>query len=613
MRTLESIRIICGQGGLNTSKSPDLVHETDAVAFEGITLEDDTWKKEGGATLFNSVGIPSAPISSHSTYGALHQFVTDSGVSELMASNGEQVFVVGSGGVTKTVLSDSSIAIGVRCPFTEGYDGTQKALYYFNGLTGSVGGGPWVYTGGSSAFRVGADVGTVTADSGTDTFTRTSHGLTNGTIVCFHNSGGGLPSGIDIVDHYYVINSAANTFQISTVLGGSAYNFTSNGTGTHTVRRLTAAVDWLQDLSPSWGFMHRGRMIVGGGGDLHRVYTSVLNNHNDFLNSGALTFLVYPGEGSAIVGGISWREKAYLFKYPRGIYVLDDASTDTADWGFKRVSKYVGGISHASIVEADDEVYFPSSDGYIHALSAVQESGDVRSSAVMPLHIGPYLRDSTDFSRLPIHPSGSFYFYPATQGVYYPEKRQVVFGFVANPNTIGPSGLPVNALRVTLDLHRSSAREGISDAAYTVSGRDKCETLTIYIEPTTGRKIILAGDQLGFIFKLDQAARSKDGLGYLASFQTKDFYPYGSEQNANLRELEVVFAPTSSNNTITMKVYRDGVLSDTKTLTDSDRVMRLHGDCRRFHVTGENSTVDESFSVSQLIVRYRPGNWRKHS
>lgn len=607
-RRLDTLTIACGQGGLNASKSPDLVRDTDLRDLQAITFEDDTWRKEGGAEKFNSVAIP--PDGSYSEteiFGSLHQFVSETGTSELIAYNGHQYVVVGSGGVTKTIVS--GMELGIRCKPVEGYDGTQKVVYLFNGITPSVGGGPWVYAGGAKALQLGTAVGTVTLDHTTETINRTAHGLTNGTLIFFSTTGT-LPADPGILGQYYVVNAAANSFQVSFTSGGSAIPFASNGTGTHTVHRSTMPNDWTTDYSPRWGFMHRGRMFMGGGANPFAVYVSVLNNHSDFRNSGTLFYLVYPGEGDMIVGGVSWRNKAYIFKYPSGIYVLDDPDSDSNTWEWRRVSRFAGTFSQSSIVEADDDVYFPSPTGYFHALSAVQESGDVRSSAVMPMETGPHIKTKLDIGKTGVHPGGLFYYYPQPQSVYYAEKRKILFGFIATPNILSADGAPLNKALYSIDIHRSDPSRGIRDAMVSFSSRDECESLTIYRDPTTAREMVLAMASNGFIYTLDQSARTKDAAGYMGTFTTKEFFPYGDDRLANMRELQVTFAPESTNNSIVIKVYQDGVLSKTKTLTDSDRRMRLAGDCRKFYIVGENDTNNSSFSVSIIVVRYTSGNMR---
>lgn len=606
MRSLDKLEILCGQGGLNASKSPDLVRDIDLVAMESLTVEQDTWQKDGGATKFNS----SAVTGTDPEILDMHQFMIGETSELVCATQKNRLLVVGTGGVTKTILTDSG-ATFAHNNFVEGYNGTEKALYFFGGL---MNGGPKVYTGGTAAIPLGSLVGTVTANSGTETFTLTAHGLANDTRVFFANTGGALPGELNTLGNpYWVVNTAANTFQVSTFQGGSAVNITSNGTGTTTVHRSTQALDWMDDaFSPRWGFMHRSRMIVGGATAPHAVYTSALNNHSDFLNSGTLYDEVYPGEGEMIVGGISWRERAYLFKYPAGIYRLDDSSLDTADWGWKRVSRYVGAVSHASIVEADDEVYFVSPDGFIHTLSSVQEYGDVQSSAVKGLEIGPYIRTYTDFSKLPLTQTSAWVNYPTIKATYYAKKKKVFFAFSPNPNVPSGRGFPVNKVLLGIDLHRSNPGGGLREYQPFVSTRDECESLAIYRDPGTAEQVLLAGASNGFIYKLDQSARSKDSAGYMARFETKAFRPYNNDQNANMKELEVVFADGSSQNEVVIKVYLNGTLATTKTLTDSNRFMRLYGDAITVKIVGENDTINSSFSIAKIIVRFKPGNWRKH-
>ena len=63
-----------------------------------------------------------------------------------------------------------------------------------------------------------------------DLVTRTAHGYSNGNTVSFYNivSTTGLSEG----QIYYVINAAADTFQVSATLGGSALPLTTNGSAT---------------------------------------------------------------------------------------------------------------------------------------------------------------------------------------------------------------------------------------------------------------------------------------------------------------------------------------------------------------------------------------------
>ncbi len=71
---------------------------------------------------------------------------------------------------------------------------------------------------------------TYTADSSTDYLTSTAHGYENGDQILL--APGSLPGGLFTDFVYYVKNKTANTFQLSTLNGGSAVDLTSNGSGT---------------------------------------------------------------------------------------------------------------------------------------------------------------------------------------------------------------------------------------------------------------------------------------------------------------------------------------------------------------------------------------------
>jgi hypothetical protein len=61
--------------------------------------------------------------------------------------------------------------------------------------------------------------------------TSTSHGLANGKRVIFQTTGA-LPTGITANTVYFVVNAAANTFQISATSGGAAIATSGTQSGT---------------------------------------------------------------------------------------------------------------------------------------------------------------------------------------------------------------------------------------------------------------------------------------------------------------------------------------------------------------------------------------------
>ena len=70
----------------------------------------------------------------------------------------------------------------------------------------------------------------VTFTATTSTVNRTAHGYSNGDTVRFYNIV--TTTGISENTPYYVVNSTANTFQVSTVSGGSVLTLTNDGSAT---------------------------------------------------------------------------------------------------------------------------------------------------------------------------------------------------------------------------------------------------------------------------------------------------------------------------------------------------------------------------------------------
>lgn len=71
-----------------------------------------------------------------------------------------------------------------------------------------------------------------TVDPTTDTFTSTAHGLANGTVVEVESENGTLPAPLVDNTQYFIVATAANTFQLSLTSGGAAINITTAGDGT---------------------------------------------------------------------------------------------------------------------------------------------------------------------------------------------------------------------------------------------------------------------------------------------------------------------------------------------------------------------------------------------
>lgn len=109
-----------------------------------------------------------------------------------------------------------------------------------------------------------------------------NHGLVNGRMVKLTNAGGALPAGLTTGTTYYVINSSANTFNLSTTVGGAAVATTSAGSGTHTATSLVNNIDPV--TNPTY-------WINSGATNRWRMFDKSVQSQT--TATGSLTFKIY--------------------------------------------------------------------------------------------------------------------------------------------------------------------------------------------------------------------------------------------------------------------------------------------------------------------------------
>lgn len=356
---------------------------------------------------------------------------------------------------------------------------------------------------------------------------------------------------------------------------------------------------------PSGLFPHRETMIAFGVPSApHDVFMPLTSNHSDYVNIEAFRNEVGPGVGDGIVGGLSWRERAYLFKKPFGIWILDDADTSPANWEIPQVSKTLGLAGAGGLIEVDDDVLIAGADGYFYSLGQVVNQGEKSTTPILPLQMGEYLRTELNQDRLDL-----------AQMIWYGNKRQVQ---IAVPST----GSTVNNRRLVGDLSSGSLR-------ILPSRRDSCPAIALRRASRTSPPRPIIGDAEGFVWLLDQSSRSKDGAGYRGQFEyaPRTFFE-GGGRRGNLEFLDLIFQE-KGNYDVTVEIHRDGKLSETKLFsqqsaggavgsfsldqdvlggtTIANRRHRVGGDALRVKLLAKNDHAGEDFAIQDINLYYSPG------
>ena len=513
---VQIVEIPCGQGGLNSSELISNYPITDLKTAENLSYEDDTWRKEGGASKINSVAFTGAP-----TITGLWEFFPTEYIQKRIAGTSDgKIVSFGASGIVDTLAS--GLGANKQFVFSEAYGTSNtRKLFIFNNY----------------------DAVKVTSD------------------------------------------------------GVTASDITKPPT------------DWAGTNQPISGVVHNGRLWGFGNPNApHRIYYSVLTDHENFQDAGSGTIQCYPGEGEKLVGGVSFAGRLYLFKYPRGVYWVNDTDTDVANWGCKRLTNSVGLAGPLALTQVDNDVIFVSVDGFIYSLSAVQEYGEsasIKTAAIMVEKIGNWLRNNVALSRI-----------QKCVALYYPSKKELHIAYTQ-------SGKTYNNVQLILEGHN------IQNLRFRVNTRDACESMALTRDANYVYRPMV-GDNAGFVRILDNSTRNKDGGAYTGKFETADIplIEKGSRR-ANLQYLETIFKPFGDYY-LTVDIYRDGIYSNTVNVymgTSGGRLdsfvlgtdvlgggtvlntrNRLIGDCRRIKLIGYNSGVNEDFSISGFLVGYTIGN-----
>ena len=462
-----------------------------------------------------------------------------------------------------------------------------------------LGGHDWDHDGGTQKSIIVTDAGTILKDDGAGDYTAVT--LKSGLTVSADTSPvfaeGGKESAA--INRKLFIATGSNQVQVLSADGATTADI------------ATPPADWSSSY-PTCMFNHVGRMWgCGNSNDPHRLYYSTLNDHEDFTGQGSGTLAIFPGDGEGIVHAYSFRGAVIVFKYPRGIYLVDTTPVSFFDWTVRKVSNELGmAYTNCGTVVPNDIIYLDATRD-IRTISATDIFGDVGTTSVSDLSA------FDDWMRENINEAGR----KQWRCVYYPTKKEVHFALTG-------TGATVNDTRVVIDFLTGRPR-------FRYSMRDT--PVSMWTRKVNGIPELTHGDASGFVWRMDQAARSKDSAGYEGKFRTPNIDMSHIDLNMAARRknghfLEAVIQP-NGNWDLNCTVYWDGVAGDTVTFNQGfagaalgsfvigtdvlgsqgnifTRKRRITGGGRRFSVEGSNSGVGHDFSLARLYLHFNLGDDR---
>ena len=387
-----------------------------------------------------------------------------------------------------------------------------------------------------------------------------------------------------------------------------------SGTGAITASGIASPpADWSAANQPSFGFIAGNRLWAGGTPtNPHMLYYSQQTNHEAFSNSASTgtsagTMLVYPGQGEYLLAGTEFKGFIVVWKYPKGIYLIDARDPNVAFWTLQTQSRNVGLCGANAWCNVDDDILFMDVSGQIQALS--RTGPEVFSS--VPVSDVKQMRD---FMANNVN-TGRLW---AAKMVYYAYKREV---HVALTSTSGTT----NDRRLILDLNKPG------NVRFRWSSRDSCEALWLQKDSTLQERPYI-GDSGGRVWQLDYDSKTKEG-DYLSEFQTAhtnfaDVDPSLETRDKNGKFLEITYEQTGDY-TLYADIYWDERFEETLTfrmgISNSGFTytfpivfalrgrlatarQRVTGSGRRFSVVFRMETANQDFKLSNCFLGFTPGN-----
>jgi len=385
-----------------------------------------------------------------------------------------------------------------------------------------------------------------------------------------------------------------------------------SGTGTTMAALATPPADWAGGNQPLVGLIHEERLW--GAGNLnapHTFYYSTAGDHEDFTGVGSGFIAVYPGEHDGIIGAASFAGFIVVFKKPSGVYLVDTRDPDDANWKPRRLSGVDGATGPHGVIPIDNDILFMTLTGDWHRVSQLSIDTFSVPSVVREAGIDEWLRNNANLTQI-----------ERTRGIYYYAKRQIIM-------TLPKTSSLINDAQLTLDTNlRETSR-------FHWGTRDVAEAIWLRKDTDNVERPVI-GDDVGDVYKLDQAVSDKDGNAYPFLIQTAEtdlsvVDPDLGAVNKNGRFLELAFG-VEGLFSLDVDVIWDGRLGETVRfeqagvfgfVLDTDRLgtgilgpsrktsvirRRIGGSGRAFSLRMYNTQLTGTVIIYRLTLGYTIGS-----
>lgn len=387
--------------------------------------------------------------------------------------------------------------------------------------------------------------------------------------------------------------------------GNATRILTGDGSSVAAMAASKIPADWTGSTRPGVACVHQGRQWAFTG---HVAYWSTATDHEDFTGSGSGFLPIAPGEGQEIRAVAAFRKMLVVWK-DKGIYIIDTSAADPAAWRYDTQSRAVGIAGPLALAAVPDDVLFSDQGLNVHLLSATDVERDAASSDISTPKLGDWIKTYLEPNQ------GQW-----VQMGWYTQKRQAWI-VVAGKNMVR------NTRRLVVDWNDPEL-----GPRFWTSERDTADALMFRLDSGNDRPYM--GTDQGHVYRLDEDQRTKDGVGFAATWSTDDLdfggvVPELAGRRKNFDWLEFLMEGIQPS-VMNVNIYVDGVLKTTAPLTfamtgqgvplgtfqlDVDRLAggrflrrvrrRMRWSGERLRLEGSNSGAGEGFRIIRATIGAR--------
>lgn len=237
----------------------------------------------------------------------------------------------------------------------------------------------------------------------------------------------------------------------------------------------------------------------------HNFYISSLNDHGSFDNTNqadARVYAIAPGYGDKIAAAWSYLpQQLYVFKYPRGIWMVDTTDVTGFYLPINLVRSDVGMAGPHGVCKVDQETYFITSNGRLMSLTALVNGVDPENADLTrQLRLTTFIKDNVNATMLKF-----------ARLVYDESRRELHYIYTSKNGTTNDSALVFDINEDGVPKVATEDRGKYFHAVWPRIGADG------FVE------FLAAGDSGGFVRRLNSPNRSIDAtVPYTVEFQYAD-------------------------------------------------------------------------------------------